>query len=541
MKKLGPTLVLRALGLVVAALALMSWAPIAAALTSPISGAVPYPTTGPKLHLPFPGGSKVKILSGYSPSGGSSLHADTNATSKANDYYALDFVYDGQPNAGKGLPIVAPLPGKVVKAGWATSGWANYGLRVILEHDLGDGHKYHSLYAHMDSVTVSEGATVSVGQKLGTLGGSCQGALSCGSFSTPHLHWALHRDSFVGGSGTGGSYGGNAVVPEPMCGVENLKQGLILTSTNSENPACGDSVCNGNETPATCPGDCKVCELIPSQGRVVDESETLCFKQAGSSQYWYPATAGYANSLVYTHATSDPSPDNYSVWELNFSEAGNYSVEVYTAKSHAQSKQAKYTIKHGSQSSAKVVDQSAKDGWQLLGSYAFAKGATQSVRLDDNTGEALSLKRQLVFDAIRLTRITGSGGTGGTGGAASGGAAGVAGATGAAGAAGSAGAASGGGGSGAGGATSGGGPNVNAGGSMTSEDEVGGCACRAQSSRHGELGWLVVFGLMAAWARPRSRLASPRGSRGSGTPYCLGGREVCSGDKDGCLRCECTR
>jgi murein DD-endopeptidase MepM/ murein hydrolase activator NlpD len=91
-----------------------------------------------------------------------------------------------------------------------------------LEHDLGDGHKYHSLYAHLDSVTVTEGATVSAGQKLDALGQSCQGALSCASFSTPHLHWVLHRDRLVGGSGTGGSYGGNAAVPEPMDGAENL-------------------------------------------------------------------------------------------------------------------------------------------------------------------------------------------------------------------------------------------------------------------------------------------------------------------------------
>ena len=122
MARLRLTSVVRGVMLVIGALALLSWAPIAAALTSPISGAVPYPSTGPKLVMPFPAGYKIKILSGYSPSGGSGLHADTNATGKANDYYALDLVIDGQPSFGKGLPVVAPLPGKVVKAGWATSG-----------------------------------------------------------------------------------------------------------------------------------------------------------------------------------------------------------------------------------------------------------------------------------------------------------------------------------------------------------------------------------------------------------------------------------
>lgn len=498
MAKGRSTIVLRSLLLVIGALALLSWAPIAAALTSPISGAVPFPSTGPKLVMPFPAGYKIKVLSGYSPSGGSGLHADTNAPSKANDYYALDLVIDGQPNFGKGLPVVAPLPGKVVKAGWATSGWANYGQRVILEHDLGDGHKYHSLYAHLDSVTVTEGASVTTGQKLGTLGQSCQGALSCGSFSAPHLHWALHRDSLIGGSGTGGSYGGNAVVPEPMDGAENLKQGMIITSTNSENPACGDSLCNGTETPATCPGDCKVCDPIPAQGRTVSESESLCFKTAGSPQFWHTAAAGHDGSLMWTYGTSDPNPDNYATWELTFAEAGDYGVEVYTAKAYAQSQQAKYTVKHGTQSSQKVLDQSAKDGWQSLGTFAFAKGAAQSVRLDDNTGEATSLKRQLVFDALRLTRINGTGGTGGT---SSGGAAGTAGAEGAAAAGGSTST----GGSGGGGSPGSGGANPGSGGSMTTEDEAGGCQCRAAGSdRSG--GPLAMAGLaLVALARRRRR------------------------------------
>ncbi len=490
--KLRSESLIRAALVGVLGLVLLSWAPIAAALTSPISGAVPYPASGPKLHLPFPAGSKIRALSGYSPSGGSSLHADTNATSKANDYYALDLVYDDQPNAGKGLPVVAPLSGKVVKAGWATSGWANYGQRVILEHDLGDGHVYHSLYAHLDSIDVTEGNTVSVGQKLGALGQSCQGALSCGSFSTPHLHWALHRDSLIGGSGTGGSYGGNAVVPEPMDGKENIQQGSVWSSTNSSNPVCGDSVCNGTETPATCPGDCKVCAPIPKGGRIVEETESLCFQQAGSPQYWHTEAAGHQNHLFWTTATSDPNPDNYASWDLTFDAAGDYSVEVYTPQSFAQSKQAKYSVVHSGQTQSVVLDQSAKDGWRPLGTFAFAAGGGQSVRLDDNTGEALSMKRQLVIDAIRVSPA-GSGGAGGSGGAvASGG-----GASGQAGAAG----APGGGGAGGGGTSSG------SGGSLTSKDEASGCECRANagaSSGSGFAALALLAGLFGARRRRRT-------------------------------------
>ena len=390
----------------VALLAVLLSSP-AAALTKPISGAYALPK-GVKLPLPFPAGAKIKILSGYGPNMGSGLHKDTNKTGKANDHYALDLIYADKPNAGKGLPIVAPLAGKVVRAGWATVGWANYGLRVILEHNLGDGHKYHSIYCHMNKIVVKEGETVAVGQALGELGGSCQGKLSCSSFGTPHLHWALHRDSSIGGSGTGGSYGGNAVVPELLDGAEDLYQGMVITSTNTGMPKCGDGWCNGNETPATCPKDCPVCEAIPAGGRVVEESESLCFKQLGTPKYWNQESTGHGGKLFWTTATDDAKPDNVGRWLFDFKQGGTYLLEVYTKAGFGMAKKAKYQVKHGSGSDSVTIDQSAVDGWQKLGTYAFNKGGGQQLELADNTGEPLSLKRKLVFDAVRLTSQGGS-------------------------------------------------------------------------------------------------------------------------------------
>lgn len=254
----------------------------ASALTTPLPGATLFPSSQ-QLVLPFPAGNDVQIIAGYGPAMGSGLHSGITETAKSNDHYALDLVYANEPNSGKGLPITAPLAGTVIKAGWATSGWANYGLRVILQHDFGDGHIYHSLYAHMNAfdANVTEGATVSAGQVLGELGQSCQLALSCGSISIPHLHWSIHRDSLVGGSGTGGSYTGNAVVPEPLDGAEDLLQGHIISSTNTGMPVCGDGYCNGTETPESCPQDCPVCDIIPAAGRIIDESEALCFESFG--------------------------------------------------------------------------------------------------------------------------------------------------------------------------------------------------------------------------------------------------------------------
>ncbi|MBK8697142.1 MAG: peptidoglycan DD-metalloendopeptidase family protein [Deltaproteobacteria bacterium] len=378
-------------------------ASVASAMTTPMGGAVALPR-GARLRLPFPSGSRIRLLSGYSPSGGSSLHEGTNRASYANDYYALDLVYDGVANSGLGRPVVASFAGTVVRAGWASSGWANYGQRVILRHDLGDGHVYHTIYCHLNRITVTEGARVAEGQQIGELGRSCMGALTCSSFGTPHLHWAMHQDSTIGGSGTGGSYGGRAVVPESLDGVENLRQGTVITSSNGggSGPACGDGRCDTGETEASCAADCRRCAAIPAAGRIVDESEA-CFTRGGNPSYWYAASAGYAGALLWTHATSASAPDNHGVWSLTFERAGDYLIEAYTAAGYNASRRAAYTVAHAGRTERAVVDQSAANGWNPVGRYAFAAGAGQSVRLDDNTGEAFSDRLRLAFDAVRVT------------------------------------------------------------------------------------------------------------------------------------------
>jgi MYXO-CTERM domain-containing protein len=369
------------------------------AITPPLPGAVASPVPVPAM---FPAGSRVRILSGYGPSMGSSLHADTNACCKANDHYALDLVYDDQPNAGLGLPLVAPFAGQVVRAGWATEGWANYGLRVILRHDLGDGHTYHTLYAHMNAIdpAVVEGGMVAAGQVLGELGRSCQGALSCGSFSTPHLHWAFHRNSSVGGSGTGGSYGGNAVVPEPLAGYEDLLQGMILEVGQA---VCGDGHCSGGESSATCPEDCPSCQPVGPAGRTIEEND-LCFVRSGSPQYWYQANTGSAGALLWTHAV-DSQVDNSGRWDLVLEQGGSTRLEAYIEPGFAGSQQARYVITHAGATTEVVVDQASASGWVLLGELDFAAGGGQSVRLDDNTGEPFAQMRVLAFDALRVTPL----------------------------------------------------------------------------------------------------------------------------------------
>ena len=111
------------------------------ALTVPVAGAVAkHPDLS--LCLPFEDDTRVLLTSGYGPNGGSNLHDHTNLEGRANGYYALDMVLPDYGNNGHGQPVVAATAGRVVKAGWATAGWANYGLRVIIQTDGPDG-SYH--------------------------------------------------------------------------------------------------------------------------------------------------------------------------------------------------------------------------------------------------------------------------------------------------------------------------------------------------------------------------------------------------------------
>ncbi|RII20679.1 Glycyl-glycine endopeptidase ALE-1 precursor [Streptomyces sp. YIM 130001] len=75
-----------------------------------------------------------------------------------------------------GTPIKAIGQGTVVSAGWSGS----YGNEVVIQHE--DGH--YSQYAHMTSLGVSTGQTVSGGQQIGLSG-------STGNSTGPHLHFEV--------------------------------------------------------------------------------------------------------------------------------------------------------------------------------------------------------------------------------------------------------------------------------------------------------------------------------------------------------------
>jgi GH25 family lysozyme M1 (1,4-beta-N-acetylmuramidase) len=121
------------------------------------------------------------------------------------------------------------------------------------------------------------------------------------------------------------------------------------------------------------------CEPIPPEGRIVDEVDA-CFEPAGNPEWWHDSDTGWDGALIYTYATDWADPENYCVWHLDFEQAGDYLLEVYTAAPLALSQLASYQVHHDGADDEQVVDQSAFDGWQELGEFGFAAGGDQWVR-----------------------------------------------------------------------------------------------------------------------------------------------------------------
>ena len=80
----------------------------------------------------------------------------------------------------EGSSISAADAGTVVTSGYDANGYGNY---VIIDH----GNGYTSVYAHLDSVNVSEGDTVDNGENIGVVG-------STGSSTGTHLHFEILQD-----------------------------------------------------------------------------------------------------------------------------------------------------------------------------------------------------------------------------------------------------------------------------------------------------------------------------------------------------------
>ncbi len=88
-----------------------------------------------------------------------------------------------------GTPLLASDNGTITTVGAGTTGFGNY---VIVNHRWG-----HSIYAHMNRVTVGEGQAVNRGDGLGESGNT-------GTSTGPHLHYSIRINPYFRADGWGG-------------------------------------------------------------------------------------------------------------------------------------------------------------------------------------------------------------------------------------------------------------------------------------------------------------------------------------------------
>jgi len=89
-----------------------------------------------------------------------------------------------------GIDLAAPLGTPVVAAAageaHVVESTTGFGLHVVIDH----GGGLRTLYGHLSSVTVADGAAVSAGEAIGGLGSS-------GNSTGPHLHFEVDRNGIA--------------------------------------------------------------------------------------------------------------------------------------------------------------------------------------------------------------------------------------------------------------------------------------------------------------------------------------------------------
>jgi hypothetical protein len=185
-------------------------------------------TGGATLQMPFQG--QGALTQGFGPT---SFSAEPAYDGYSHFHTGLDF---GVP---VGTPIDAAGAGKVVAAGWDSTG---YGNRVIIDH----GNGRLTLYGHLDKITVHAGDQVAAGQPIGLSG-------STGNSTGPHLHFGLQVNgqwvdpttALTGGTGAPAStllqgMGGGGLTAAGLGMSRNLSGGIpvglvMLPSTSLAN------------------------------------------------------------------------------------------------------------------------------------------------------------------------------------------------------------------------------------------------------------------------------------------------------------------
>ncbi|OLS37851.1 murein hydrolase activator EnvC [Bacillus sp. MRMR6] len=134
------------------------------------------PGSGNTSTSPAVGGSWAQPANGIFTSG-----FGTRPSFRPGEFhYGVDIA-----NRAPGVPIWAAADGIVIRSYYSSS----YGNAIFIAHSI-NGQTYTTVYAHLETRFVQDGAVVKAGQQIGILG-------STGDSTGPHLHFELHRGEWL--------------------------------------------------------------------------------------------------------------------------------------------------------------------------------------------------------------------------------------------------------------------------------------------------------------------------------------------------------
>lgn len=139
-------------------------------------------------------------------------------------------------------------------------------------------------------------------------------------------------------------------------------------------------------------------------GEIIVDDKSSGFQKGGPNESWYEKAIGYSGHIYWTY-NSDAQVYNYARWAPQLPGAGNYQVYAFIPRDRADTKNARYRIRHNGQEHTSVVNQSIYfDKWVALGTYYFAANGNEYVYLDDVTGEPYA-SRKIGFDAVKFVMV----------------------------------------------------------------------------------------------------------------------------------------
>ena len=157
------------------------------------------------------------------------------------------------------------------------------------------------------------------------------------------------------------------------------------------------------DTEETCTGPC----TVAATGRTVIEEDDGCGCLTGSPSEIH-TTSGHDDHAWWTEADV-PEPDYAEGINtlLDFQAAGTYEVHAWVPQRDDLTSGALYKVFHGDSSTKVALDQRANGGgWASLGTFDFAAGEDQWVRLGDTWTDSADAGRTVMFDALRFDEVS---------------------------------------------------------------------------------------------------------------------------------------